>query len=264
MKILLLTTAAVMFASGTRAGIPFVVSHEDSAAEPQLATITIQSVPDSAHVVLDGHEIGTTPITRDSLMPGPHTLVVLHPDVASWLAEPTSDTLLLSPGEVRTFRYTLRSRYLITSSPFGAEVLLGDSSLGTTPLATSLDLDQRSIMLRKQGYEPSTIRISGNNIVSIPLRKLWSKEGVDESYLKELDGGDNKPIGLYIAGAATVVSGVAAAYFKVKADGKYQQYLDTGNNTLLSQTNDLDTAAGIAIAATQVGLGLFTYFLFSQ
>ena len=119
-------------------------------------------------------------------------------------------------------------------------------------------------MLRKQGYEPSTIRISGNNIVSIPLRKLWSKEGVDESYLKELDGGDNKPIGLYIAGAATVVSGVAAAYFKVKADGKYQQYFDTGNNTLLSQTNDLDTAAGIAIAATQVGLGLFTYFLFSQ
>ena len=264
MKLLLFIGSIVLLVSRVSAGMSPEVAHEDSAAEQHSATITIQSVPDSARVLFDGHELGTTPLTRDSIVPGKHVLILQHPDVESWLTEPTSDTLVLVAGEVRTFRYTLRSQYLITSTPFGAEVFAGDTSIGTTPLATSLDPDRRSIVLRKDGYEASTIPISGATIISIPLKKLWTKEGGDEGYFKELDGEGRKPVGLYVAGAATIVSGVAAAYFKVKADGRYQEYLDSGDRRLLSQTNDLDTAAGIAIAATQLGLGLFTYFLFSQ
>lgn len=264
MKLQALMFATAALASTVLGGALAGEPPQDSTTTQPLASLSIQSIPDSAHVMLDGHGIGTTPLTCDSITPGTHILLLQHPDVESWLTDPTVDTVKLEPGENKTLRYTLRSRYLITSSPFAADVVVGDSSIGTTPLVTSMELNQRSIMLRRPGYEPSTFRISDDHNVSISLKKLWDKEGVDETYFKELNGRGEKPISLYIAGAATVVSGVAAAYFKVKADGRYQQYLNTGDRALLSQTNDLDTAAGIAIAATQVGLGLFTYFLFSQ
>lgn len=263
MKIHTIIFAAIALSSLTRSEMLAGEGRQDSITV-ELSSITIQSVPDSAHVMLDGHDVGTTPLTLDSIVPGPHALLLQHPDVESWLTEPTSDSVSLNPGEHRTLRYNLRSQYFITSSPFGAEVVLGDSLIGTTPLVTSLRLDQQSIVVRKTGYEPSTFQISGGNIISIPLKRLWTNEDGGETYFRDLNGNSEKPLGLYIAGAATVVSGVAAAYFKVKADGRYQQYLTTGDRTLLSRTNDLDTAAGIAIAATQVGLGLFTYFLFSR
>ncbi len=264
MKVHVLVILCVIFSSPTVMRTHASAQPQDTTTAHLLASLSVQSIPDSAYVVLDGHGIGTTPLSRDSISPGTHTLLLQHPDVESWLTEPTVDTVRLEPGEIKTLRYTLRSRYLISSSPFGAEVIVGDSSIGTTPLVTSLDLNQRSIVLQRAGYEPSSLRVSDDHMVSIPLKKLWNQQGVDETYFRELDGRSERPVGLYIAGAATVVSGVAAAYFKVKADGRYQQYLNTGNSTLLSQTNGLDMAAGIAIAATQVGLGLFTYFLFSQ
>jgi hypothetical protein len=69
---------------------------------------------------------------------------------------------------------------------------------------------------------------------------------------------------LYVAGAATIIAGATSAYFKLKADNRYSDYIRTGNATSLAEVDRLDTAAGVALAATQISLGLFTYFLLSE
>jgi hypothetical protein len=231
---------------------------------PPHHTLTIQSTPESAYVLVDGKHVGYTPISLDSLGPGTHILTLQHPDIENWLTEPTTDTVRIAEGEHKTLRYNLSTHYFITSTPFGAEVVLGDSIIGITPCLTSMDIGEQTLLLRKPGYEPSTVHTYGASTIATPLTKLSLNDGNAETYFKESDEGSHKTLALYGAGAATVLSGVVAAYLKIKADNRYEQYLLTGESRDLSQTRLLDTSAGIAIIVTQVGLGLFTYILFSK
>jgi len=72
------------------------------------------------------------------------------------------------------------------------------------------------------------------------------------------------PTKLYIAGGATVVTGVAAAYFKIKADNRYDEFLGTDNVLLRNESKKLDTAAAFFLVATQIGLAFFIYYLLSE
>jgi hypothetical protein len=68
----------------------------------------------------------------------------------------------------------------------------------------------------------------------------------------------------YLAGGATILSGVAAAYFKIKADDRNALYELTGDPALRDETHRLDTAAGISLLATEIGFALLTYYLLSD
>lgn len=247
--------SSLMHASGTT---------QDSAGTRSFSTLTVQSSPESARVSIDGLSLGFTPLTIDSLSSGMHLLTLQHPDAESWLTEPVADSIHFTEAEHKMLRFDLRTRYIISSSPFGAEVVLRDSVIGTTPLIAPSEFAQQSLLLRKPGYEPASIQLSKVNVISVPMKKIWQSDANGDPHFREYDGTRKKPIGLYISGVATVVSGVAAAYLKTRADDRYQGYLRTGERHLLSDTRHLDTAAGIAIIATQVSLGLFTYFILSQ
>jgi hypothetical protein len=210
--------------------------------------------------------MGATPITIDTLTAGMHSLLLQPRDLENWLAIPVSDTIKVVPGDSRTLRYNLQSRSIISSIPFGAEVVLGDSVVGTTPMVSHPAMTAQTLMLRKPGYEPMSVQIppDRNAVISVPMTMIWQKEGARESYLSEPGGSGSRSARLYISGAATILSGVAAAYLKIKADERYQQYLLSNDPRFLTQTRRLDTAAGVAIAATQVGLGFFTYFIFTR
>lgn len=51
---------------------------------------------------------------------------------------------------------------VVTSVPSGAEVLAGGRVLGTTPVQVTVTGAARSVALRKQGYEPQTVRIAAD------------------------------------------------------------------------------------------------------
>jgi hypothetical protein len=243
-----------------------LTNSQAAAQDGSNVTLSIQSEPESACVSINGRLLGHTPLTIDSLQPGSYTVTLQHPDAENWLTEPIIDTVALALGEQRVLRYSLRTRYLVTSVPFGAEVVIGDSVIGTTPVVTSQDLVRQPFMIRKPGFESQTIQPGSllRSAISVPLKKIWQSNDDEETYFKESGANGHSSAGLYISGAATVLSGVAAAYLKIRADDRYQQYLHTGEGRLLSETHRMDTAAGFAIAATQIGLGLFTYFIFSQ
>jgi hypothetical protein len=225
------------------------------------ASLTMYTNIEGATVFVDGDSIGVTPVTFQ-IAPGAHGVRILS-DVANWLTEPISDSITVALGERRTLHYTFPQKFLLLSTPSGAEVIVRDSVIGTTPLVVRPEQGE-SFRLRKVGYEETPLEFANasRGILATTLKKQWQREST-EPILKESEV-KGSPLKLYVAGAATIIAGATSAYFKVKSDNKYSDYIRTGNPTSLAEVDRLDTAAGVALAATQISLGLFAYFLLSE
>lgn len=234
-------------------------------------SVTILSNIESSVVFIGAEKKGVTPLSLNNLTPGTHHLVVQHPDAESWLTSSIAESIRVVAGEPLTLRYRFEPRYLIQSTPFDAEVVLGDSIIGKTPLTLSggpsLLLERKTTFtVRKFGYETGIVDIgrAQHGVLSVTLKKLWDTDEDEKAIFRSDNGQISKPLRLTLAIAGTVLSGTAAAYFKIKADDRYLQYRRTGAPDLLAQTQRLDTAAAVAFIATQIGLGLFTYFVLSD
>lgn len=57
-----------------------------------------------------------------------------------------------------------------------------------------------------------------------------------------------------------VALGVSAAYFKLKADDKFDYYKKTKEQKLLDETRKFDLYSGICFSALQVNLGFLIYY----
>jgi hypothetical protein len=198
---------------------------------------------------------------------GPHSVTVLHPDIESWFTGSVRDTLLVRADTTLVIRYTLESRYFVSSEPDGAGVYAGDSLIGQTPLVLqemSASL-LASLRLRKEGFAEGHPAHASERpfLLNASLQPEWLPERLHDHALLKLENGPNTTP-LYIAGAATVLSGTAAAYLKIQADNRYQRYLATNDPAILSKTRSLDTAAAAALIATQVSVALLAYFLLNE
>ncbi len=253
-----LALLAMMFNASYGQHLP---GNEPPIADSASSTITIVTNVEGAHVFLNSDSIGVTPLTRQ-VTPGRHVIRIIPPDIQNWLSDIVQDTVLLEPSTERTLNYSLNERVLLLSTPSGAKVISGDSVLGTTPLVVKSNVP--SVRISKQGFDEVQLELARakRGILATQLRKTWGSNP-DEATLNDSDE-RGSPIKVYLAGAATLIAGTAAAYLKVKADNRYGDYLQTGNQETLSQTDRLDTAAGIALAATQLSLGLFTYFILTE
>ena len=69
---------------------------------------------------------------------------------------------------------------------------------------------------------------------------------------------------VYASTASAVVTGVVAAYFKIRADNSYADFRQNGDPGLLDQVHNLDRASGIALAACQASLLFLTYSLLTR
>jgi hypothetical protein len=243
----------------------------DSLGRAGKTPVTILANVDSSVVVIDAQRLGVTPLMIDTLAPGVHHLTLHHPDVDNWLASSISDTFRVNPGIPLTLQYTLEPRYLITSAPFDAELVVGDSVIGRTPLTVGLGAKPlsnqiKTLSVRKMGFEPATLDLSSaqRGVLSVNLKRVWQRDDDQEGVFRPENGQTSHTVRLTLSAASTLLSGAAAAYFKIKADDRYQSYRDTGDPARLSQTHRLDTAAAIAFVATQISLGLFTYFVLSN
>ncbi len=61
-----------------------------------------------------------------------------------------------------------------------------------------------------------------------------------------------------LIGSAAVLGGVAA-YFKIKADRKYDDYIQTKNRSTLEEVDRLDLYSGIAFGLLQINFGYLIY-----
>jgi hypothetical protein len=230
--------------------------------------LTIHTDVDSALVVIDGREVGRTPLTLDSLVPGAHRLTIADPDIGNWLTVSVKDSLSLEPGERRRLTYILGRRILINTIPSGASLFIRDSLSGTTPIMLQLDTTKRSslFILRKEGYREASVRPWESPRGYFTIGLIPEREGNSPGTIgkETVFPAERNPWPLYVSGAASIVSGVAAAYLKMMANDRQTRYLGTNDPELLSARNRFDNWSAVALIITQISFGLFTYFLLSD
>jgi alpha-tubulin suppressor-like RCC1 family protein len=123
-----------------RRGDTAVTSDNSAAVTPsqQTATLTITSTPEGAEVLLDGTKIGTTPLTKNDVTPGTHTLrltLVGYSDYSTMLAPmQAGGEQTVHPTLSKTGGASTAAILTVASAPSGAKVLLDDISIGTTPI----------------------------------------------------------------------------------------------------------------------------------
>jgi hypothetical protein len=242
-----------------------VAAQEVSESLQDSRVIEVRTNIDSALVSIDGKPVGKTPLVLDSLEVGKHVIVIQHPDKERWLAPAIQDTIEAGSEGGRVLFYRLDIPLLVQSEPFNAEVYEGNQYMGTTPLLLRNEEPLRVLSLRKTGYAPAELALdpAGQRMLFVKLDKLADQGEEHELVVRRGENGDGASLPLIVAGASSVVFGAGAAYFKVKADNSYGKYLATGDPNSRSETRRFDTAAGILLAATQLGLGVFAYLLLS-
>jgi len=121
-------------------------------------TISVSTSPDGANVFLNGLPLGTAPIWRPGVSPGPHTLTVTAGNYYDWARE-----IQVLSGEVSYITAVLFPQWwsqetgvvMISSMPSGGTVFVDGASVGQSPVTISdLEAGVRIIRVEAAGYEP--------------------------------------------------------------------------------------------------------------
>jgi hypothetical protein len=147
-------------------------------------TLTIQSVPTNAVIILDGVSQGTTPKSIQNLKAGPHTVMLSYPGHNNW-----TGTVTISEGTTMPITITLVAKDLtpsgtltivsipsgtgslvIRSTPEGANVYFNGERLGVTPLTLSnVTPGVHRILLTYSGYfdYQETVQVSAGDQATV-------------------------------------------------------------------------------------------------
>jgi hypothetical protein len=117
------------------------------------ASLNIRSFPSNGTVLLDGQQVGTTPLVLTKVTPGTHTVVIQLSGWENWTGTATaikgSTTQIIA--NLKHGVYALA----ITSTPAGATVSLDGASKGVTPLTiTGLKPRNYDVIVALKGYAP--------------------------------------------------------------------------------------------------------------
>ena len=230
----------------------------------QMGSLRLTSNVAGAKVYLDSICIGEAPCELMSIGSGVHLVTVTHPDEHNWFHPSVTETLVVRPGEHLERLVKLAFVYNISSSPDDATIRRGDSVLGQTPLLYSTTSTDHELTLMKDGYERESLMFpDASGPVHVVLRPL---PGEDRPALSALvAGGRSKNLmPVYYTLGGTVVAGVAAAYFKIKADSYHRDYQATGDPGALDRVRRFDTIAGIALVTSELGVLFLSYLLLSH
>lgn len=138
---------------------------------------------------------------------------------------------------------------LLNSNPQDAYVFYKDSLIGNTPLFVQSSF--RNLTLRKNGYDDINILWSDITPGKVILMNYNGQEKEKSFFQKDI---------FKILTAGIVVLGGTTAYFKLKADNKFEEYEFSDNSNLLDDTRKYDLISGITFTALQINFGLLLYY----
>ncbi len=155
-------------------------------------------------------------------------------------------------------------------------LLLGTTPLDSARVGTGLHILRCIDQTRSWYNSPviETVTVAPNEHL---LKRITTTSSTYRPAVQHLGGADSlfrqsaleqalpaNPLPVYLTTAGAVLSGAAAAYFKVQADNHYNSYLYSGDQQLLDKVKREDIAAGIALAVCQINLVTLTYLLLSR
>lgn len=138
--------------------------------DPLYAPVTVASVPKGAAILVDGREIGRTPLEAE-LDAGRHALAIVHPQFRRFESPITvlaGEPLSIGPIELGI----PDGRLIVRSEPSGADVSIGGRYRGRTPLSVAVPPGMpQEVLVTKAGYAPATqtIRVAGRTEQALAL-----------------------------------------------------------------------------------------------
>ena len=232
-------------------------------------TASIITEPAGADVYVDSVFIGKSPLTGITLARGTHRIRAFYPSVFAWNAIMMQDSLEVSGAARQEKRLDIGEVLRIQSDPPGGIVRYGGTELGSTPLYTRLpSMVAGDLIIQKDGYD--SLRVPVRELHRGFLRVQLSpknESGVSSRPSDVLGVNGAIPrdhIVTYASGAAMIVSGVASAIMKDRANRKYDAYLQSNNPADLSSTRSLDRGAAAALILSQISFAILAYFLLSE
>ena len=144
--------------------------------EPAWAEVSITSDPTGADVEIDGHPIGSTPLTAEVLQ-GDHAITLTK----SGFKPLTLDQPVAAGEDVVLSAIKLKpvdGELTVNSNPAGATVAVNDRFIGTTPVTVDLDAGEtHAVRLAKAGYlieeETITLRADEKKSLTIDLKAAY-------------------------------------------------------------------------------------------
>ena len=131
----------------------------------QIRTLTSQ--PSGALAVVDGIEVGTTPVDVELLESG-STVQLTLPE-----HEPWQQSIAAAPGSARNYHANLelaRAALQLTTQPAGASVTLDGHYIGVTPISERITVNQsHTLTLLLEGYLPIQQSVRATDSDDLPL-----------------------------------------------------------------------------------------------
>jgi formylglycine-generating enzyme required for sulfatase activity len=170
----------------------------DYALVPAWSDITIDSIPESATVLVDGKAVGSTPTTLE-LLAGDHNIELKAERFKPWrtrLAVEANHPQVLDTVRLQPADGTLT----LQTNPSGANVMLSNTFAGQTPTKLNLSANTTHlIQLSKAGYETENRKVTVDSAASKTLSvKLRPKLGIIHLVVAPADAEiivDGKPRG---------------------------------------------------------------------
>lgn len=144
--------------------------------------------------------------------------------------------------------YNLFDKLFLDTKPQDASVYIYDSLMANTPNFVSVN-QFHTVSLRKNGFSKSinSSELSSYNTIPLEIPLHEKNEVFSESDWFKI-----------LVGSATIL-GSATAYFKIKADNRYDEYLNSRDQKILDDVNRFDLYGGIAFSLLQVNFGYLIY-----
>lgn len=209
-------------------------------------TLKIISDISEVNVLINDSLVSTSGILELELEDGSYSITAVE-NSEKWNPITFNDTLVLSGCETKIVNYNFTSGILLETIPSDVYVYSDETLIGYTPLKVPKNIQE--LKLSKPGYIEKKILLDENPIQIVKLDfngKIKSEPFVNTTLFKVLTG-------------SAIALGAITAYYKLKADDKFDEYRFSGNKKFLDETNKYDTISGISLALFQINFGYIIY-----
>ncbi len=224
--------------------------------------ITISLITAQTAVNIKTNRSDAAIFVNDSLIAEGNASIVLEPgkyeiklraELKNWNSQVLIDSISINENSKSiTKEYNFEDQVFVDSSPQDAYIFSGDSLIANTPVYIPLKFSE--VQLRKPNYESKKLTLNSTSNKNVELDfsgELKQKSFTESVWFKALLGG-------------AVVLGTTAAYFKIKADNRFDEYEKNRDKTLLDEIDRYDTYSGIAFGALQINFGLILYLFLTD